>query len=51
VLLSVAYTLLVGIPLSLMLMTAGCLLALTVVGLPLALVCFGLGFHVLTVRR
>ncbi len=44
-----AYTLLAGIPLSLMCMTIGCLLCLTVIGLPPGLVCFGLGFRVLTI--
>jgi len=43
------YTLLVGIPASLFLMTIGCLLCLTVIGLPAGLVCFGLGVRVLTI--
>jgi Inner membrane component domain len=43
------YTLLVGIPASLLLMTIGCLLCLTVIGFPAGLVCFGLGFKLLTI--
>jgi hypothetical protein len=43
------YTLLVGIPASLFLMTVGCLLCLTVIGLPPGLVCLGLGLKVLTI--
>jgi hypothetical protein len=30
-------------------MTIGCLLCLTVIGFPAGLVCFGLGFKVLTI--
>ena len=40
----------VGLPLSLMFMTVGCLLCLTVIGFPAGLVCFAAGFKVLTVR-
>jgi len=43
------YVPLVGIPLSLLLMTIGCLLCLTVIGFPPGLVCFAAGFKVLTV--
>jgi len=45
----ILYTLLVGIPVSLFLMMIGCMLCLTVVLFPAGLVCFGLGFKVLTV--
>jgi uncharacterized membrane protein YccF (DUF307 family) len=47
---NLVYVPLVGIPLSLMLMTAGCLLCLTIIGIPAGLVCFAAGFKVLTVR-
>ena len=47
----IAYTLLVGIPTSLFLMTIGCLLCLTVIGIPAGLVCFAGGFKVLTIDR
>ncbi len=39
----------VGLPLCLMLMTIGCLLCMTVVGLPAGLVCLAAGFKVLTI--
>ena len=45
------YTLRVGIPASLFLMTIGCLLCLTVIGIPAGLVCFAGGFKVLTIDR
>jgi hypothetical protein len=45
----VSSTLLVGIPASLLLMTLGCVLCLTVIGFPAGLVCFGLGFKVLAI--
>jgi uncharacterized membrane protein YccF (DUF307 family) len=41
------YLFCVGIPLSLMLMTAGVFLCLTIVGIPAGLTCFALGHQVL----
>jgi uncharacterized membrane protein YccF (DUF307 family) len=40
----------VGIPASLFLMTVGCLLCLTIIGIPAGLVCFAAGSKVLTIR-
>jgi uncharacterized membrane protein YccF (DUF307 family) len=47
---NLVYVPLVGIPLSLMLMTAGCLLCLTIIGIPAGLVCFAAGAKVLTIH-
>jgi len=44
------YTLFVGIPLSLMLMTLGVFFCLTIVAIPVGLTCFALGHRVLTLR-
>ena len=42
------YTLFVGIPLCLVLMTVGLLFSLTVIGIPLGLTCFALGSKLVT---
>ena len=45
---NLVYTLFVGIPACVMLMAVGTILCLTVIGIPLGLTCFALGFKVVT---
>ena len=45
---NLVYTLFVGIPVCVMLMTVGMILCLTVIGIPLGLTCFALGFKLVT---
>ena len=45
---NLVYTLLIGIPACVILMAVGTLLCLTVIGIPLGLTCFALGFKVVT---
>jgi uncharacterized membrane protein YccF (DUF307 family) len=47
----ILYTLLVGFPLCVLLMFAGCLLCLTIIGIPVGLACFALGCHVVALKR
>ena len=42
------YRLFIGIPACVMLMTVGTILCLTVIGIPLGLTCFALGFKIVT---
>lgn len=44
------YTPLVGFPLCVLLMAAGCLLCLTIVGIPVGLACFALATKVVTLK-
>ena len=45
---NLVYTLFVGIPVCVMLMAIGSPLCVTVIGIPLGLTCFALGFKVVT---
>lgn len=45
------YTVLVGFPLCLMLMTAGVFACLTIIGIPLGLACFALGYRIVVLQK
>lgn len=44
------YVPLIGFPLCLMCMFMGCLFCLTIIGIPIGLACFALGFRVVALR-
>jgi uncharacterized membrane protein YccF (DUF307 family) len=48
---SLVYTLVIGIPLCAMLVTAGLILCVTIIGLPVGLALIGLGFKYLTLPQ
>jgi uncharacterized membrane protein YccF (DUF307 family) len=48
---SILYTLIIGFPLCVLCMFAGCFLCLTIIGIPVGLACFALGCHVVALKR